>query len=903
MNKLYDSVTTFHGSGRREDLNRPHSCCWNGGALFVTDTLNNRIVQVFDIPRPTRQRHLPHDPAAGKSPPGDQPDTDGRMYRTVGTSTSWMFPLGMVSVPCYFRPEKPGDEQRLGSLLVVCDSGHNRVKLLFVPTLPEYRARREAFYAVDPDVFSREEPGHVLTLAGNGKRGMQNGPAAKATFDRPSGVCIAADGSILVADAGNHCVRRISLRRPAPPKAYQSPIHRHRYGRGGGGGGGLADASVNELLKDFNTAERHGIKKAGVVGALAEWAATGSLNCLPPGMELVVTTIVGGGTRDDRKRAALQEAAIREAQRGGSVQAVADLISAAADDNVAPSTPRGGGAAIPASTSGLRDGVGREALFNGPVDLLLDRHGRVLVADQNNDCIRMLRKRADGKWGATTLREQKLGGGTGGGEGSKADRQGGEEEGGDDPAPPAALVLPKSKWRTALFNRPGSLCHVDGRNLQEGLFLVAHKHAISLVAFDFVSEAQDDAAASRVSHFVLSGEEDAPKRTAPVPAHGYQDAEDVGEARYWNPRGLAVKPGMDIIVADASNCVIRQLSRGGIPLARAIRAPGVATAKKAGKAGKAGHDGTRRKSHKLAITNSREPRARINGAHLRSPRRRATARPAARLFKARATPGRASTPVRNAKEVAESGMGSTMGSILKRSYKTGGSGQGYLDDVRRILTAPGGRKGTPKGRSPKGRSPKGRSPPMDDREKEEEKREAAPTPTPTPSRGRRKSFQEALREDVHERDTVEKKKERRKSVTQAHAKAGRGPRPTIMRRVTQLQRDASGGPGPKGAPTRYSRRPSSPHLVVAASPKTDRGVRRESVRFAGLKKLRRSKMEILEARKTRERLRSMAAAKSKQTKKMLKKGGGRMSVVTESASEMAVHQFHPSMSRRRTSLF
>ena len=222
---LYDETTTFHGSGRREDLNRPHSCCWNNGSLFVTDTLNNRIVQIWDIPRLADKKR--HDPRAGQTPK-DMPETNGRIYRTVATSTTWMFPLGMISIPCYFKPERPGDEQRQGSLLVVCDSGHNRIKLVFVPNLAEYKDLRHSLEDADPGKLKEDCPSHVITLAGNGKRGLQNGIASKATFNRPSGVCISSDGSLIIADTGNHCLRQISLRKPPPPKVYKSPIRRHR---------------------------------------------------------------------------------------------------------------------------------------------------------------------------------------------------------------------------------------------------------------------------------------------------------------------------------------------------------------------------------------------------------------------------------------------------------------------------------------------------------------------------------------------------------------------------------------------------------------------------------------------------------------------------------------------------
>ena len=59
----------------------------------------------------------------------------------------------------------------------------------------------------------------VSTVAGSGAvdasalfvpGGYRDGPAAQAQFDHPSGVALAADGSLLVADRLNHCVRRIA---------------------------------------------------------------------------------------------------------------------------------------------------------------------------------------------------------------------------------------------------------------------------------------------------------------------------------------------------------------------------------------------------------------------------------------------------------------------------------------------------------------------------------------------------------------------------------------------------------------------------------------------------------------------------------------------------------------------
>ena len=52
--------------------------------------------------------------------------------------------------------------------------------------------------------------GVVTTLAGNGVRGFKDGPAASAEFSFPSGVGVAADGTVYVADYQNNAIRKIS---------------------------------------------------------------------------------------------------------------------------------------------------------------------------------------------------------------------------------------------------------------------------------------------------------------------------------------------------------------------------------------------------------------------------------------------------------------------------------------------------------------------------------------------------------------------------------------------------------------------------------------------------------------------------------------------------------------------
>jgi hypothetical protein len=52
--------------------------------------------------------------------------------------------------------------------------------------------------------------GNVITLAGSGFVAYKDGPVDQAQFAFPSSVAVASDGSIYVADAGNHCIRKIA---------------------------------------------------------------------------------------------------------------------------------------------------------------------------------------------------------------------------------------------------------------------------------------------------------------------------------------------------------------------------------------------------------------------------------------------------------------------------------------------------------------------------------------------------------------------------------------------------------------------------------------------------------------------------------------------------------------------
>jgi DNA-binding beta-propeller fold protein YncE len=53
--------------------------------------------------------------------------------------------------------------------------------------------------------------GSVVTIAGSGRPGYADGVGAAASFSYPYGIAAATDGTLLVADSCNHCIRRVTV--------------------------------------------------------------------------------------------------------------------------------------------------------------------------------------------------------------------------------------------------------------------------------------------------------------------------------------------------------------------------------------------------------------------------------------------------------------------------------------------------------------------------------------------------------------------------------------------------------------------------------------------------------------------------------------------------------------------
>jgi DNA-binding beta-propeller fold protein YncE len=159
------------------ELNFPWSLCYHGNLLYIGDKYNQRIV-VLSPDEPSVVRVVSDDWPWGSrfAPRGFASSPDGLLYMSSSVG-------GMI-----WRYEPPGSMD-----VLFCDK-------------------------------STEDGAEVKTVAparvaGAGIRAYRDGRAEFAEFMYPAGIAVDRDGSLLVADHGNHVVRRVRKLREAEVKA------------------------------------------------------------------------------------------------------------------------------------------------------------------------------------------------------------------------------------------------------------------------------------------------------------------------------------------------------------------------------------------------------------------------------------------------------------------------------------------------------------------------------------------------------------------------------------------------------------------------------------------------------------------------------------------------------------
>ena len=266
--------------------------------------------------------------------------------------------------------------------------------------------------------------GTVSTLAGTGVAGFADGPGTTtAQFNNPSSFAVEISGNIIVADKGNHRIRRIT------PSGIVSTIAGSTQGFADGNGTAAQfdgptdvtiDAAGNLYVTDMNNHRIRRISTSGDVSTLAGSATpgnvdgtgaaaqfnqpagiirdiTGTLYVVDRGNHRirrvtqagVVTTIVGS-TQGSADGAALT--AQFNSPFGITLDGLGNLfISDQGNHRIRKISTTGAVTTLAGSTSGLTEGTGTAAQFNQPAALTVSADGSLLfVADQGNHRIRRL---------------------------------------------------------------------------------------------------------------------------------------------------------------------------------------------------------------------------------------------------------------------------------------------------------------------------------------------------------------------------------------------------------------------------------------------------------------------------------------------------------------------------------
>lgn len=231
-----------------------------------------------------------------------------------------------------------------------------------------------------------DNDGVITTLAGTGTYGYSGdgGAAQNAQLNKPSGAAVGPDGSIYIADTGNHCIRKISLQGLIETYAgcgaagYSGDGKYRTLAQFNRPGGVAVDINGNVYTNDYGNNVIRMIRTDGLVCTVAGSGAFGYAGDGGSPQNANMNRPYGLAVSPDGQHIYIADYGnhcIREADR------TADVMR----------TVCGGG------TPGYSGdgGTATNALLNGPFWVTLWRKDTLLIAEGENHCIRMVNLKAN----------------------------------------------------------------------------------------------------------------------------------------------------------------------------------------------------------------------------------------------------------------------------------------------------------------------------------------------------------------------------------------------------------------------------------------------------------------------------------------------------------------------------
>ncbi|MBH9577008.1 hypothetical protein [Inhella proteolytica] len=295
--------------------------------------------------------------AAGQAYLADAADHAIRRVDEAGRSSVWAGRPGSygytegAAIAARFR--KPaGLAAAADGTLYVADSGNHAVR------------------RIAPD-------GQVSTLAGNGERGSRDGAGSAAQFNEPMGLALAPDGTLYVADFGNHLVRRVTAAGLVSTVA------------GSAGQGGFVDGAATTTAR-LRSPVDVAVGTQGQVYVLDR--SNHAVRVLDAGQ---LSTLAGSGSAgfaDGSGRSARFQfpTGLAAAPDGGLWVADTD------NQRLRHVTPQGVVSSPLGLQAGRADGVGSAARFFNPKDVAAGADGRLLIVDRGNRSLRWAQALATG---------------------------------------------------------------------------------------------------------------------------------------------------------------------------------------------------------------------------------------------------------------------------------------------------------------------------------------------------------------------------------------------------------------------------------------------------------------------------------------------------------------------------